>query len=151
MGRNSKDKKRRNSSDNYTSQSKTAKHGGKNDSELNCSVSDTIKEANQVLFNDPTSSLDNSVFLPGDSTCVQAWPTLQQIDCPHVNDKENDQSQSHEILMYLKKMDAKITTLDNKLSKLDNLESEMVKLGTEMTKLWNFIHDNVKDSNMKLT
>ena len=50
--------------------------------------------------------------------------------------------------MYLKKMDAKITTLDNKL---DNLESEMLKLGTDMTKVWNYVHDNVKDSNMKLT
>ena len=37
------------------------------------------------------------------------------------------------------------------MSKLDNVESEMLKLGTDMTKLWNYVQDNVKDSNMKLT
>ena len=72
MGKSKRDK-RRNSSDNYSSQSKAPTHGGSTDEAMH-SVSDTLKEVNNVLYSPQPTMLESSVFEPCDTYASNSEP-----------------------------------------------------------------------------
>ena len=154
MGKGNKDKKRKNSSDNYTEQPKTPKHGGSNNEAIN-TVSDILRNANETLYNTSLSNLDNSVFdrdspAPHQSRCEitnsptevrrhlyipekyihgtphedVSRPGVCQQTCTHASSNTTNS----DILQYLKNIDTKISTMNDKLAKLDVMEKDISKL-----------------------
>ena len=177
MEKGNKDKKRKNSSDNYTEQPKTPKHGGSNNEAIN-TVSDILRNANETLYNTSLSNLDNSVFdrdspAPHQSRCeITNSPTevRRHLDIPekyiHGTPHEDvsrpgvcQQTCTHassnttnsDILQYLKNIDTKISTMNDKLAKLDVMEKDISKLGAEMNKIWNYVYDNTNKVTSKLS
>ena len=177
MGKGNKDKKRKNSSDNYTEQPKTPKHGGSNNEAIN-TVSDILRNANETLYNTSLSNLDNSVFehdspTTNNSRCEitnSSTEVRRHLDIPekYMHDTPHEvvprtgvcqQTCKHalsnttnsDILQYLKNIDTKISTMNDKLAKLDVMEKDISKLGTEMTKMWTYVYDNTNTVASKLS
>ncbi|MEW8547194.1 MAG: hypothetical protein AB2693_27090 [Candidatus Thiodiazotropha sp.] len=147
MGRHKNPNKRKNSSDGTSAQSKNARNGG---SPVNNSVSDSISQANSVLYgDDSTLDIDNSVF-------ETSLSSLQDGSMSDSGDKvvggtsaggdSSDSPSNSDILKYLKRMDSKISVMDSKLNKLDLLEQKVSGFDSELKKLWTFVHDQFKDS-----
>ena len=61
MGKGNKEENLKHNSDNYKGQTKNNKHGGSE--EATSCVSDILKHANETLYDTPSTSLDNSVFI----------------------------------------------------------------------------------------
>ena len=143
MGKPKKSKKRKNSSEGTSGQLKNARNGG---SFENNSVSDSIHEANSVLYG------DNSIFDPETSVFESQQNITMSLDSASMSsggDSAGDNggvSSNSEILSYLKRMDSKITVMDKKLNKLDTLEQKVSSFDTELKKLWVFVQDQFKEN-----
>ena len=148
MGKSKRDK-RRNSSDNYSSQSKAPKHGGSTDEAMH-SVSDTLKEVNNVLYSPQPTMLESSVFEPCDTYASNSDPHRTQAVLSSDTSQQQQPSLST-IFDFVKSMDAKISAMDQKLAKLDLMEKKMTDMGTEVNKLWNFVHDKMNATDNKLS
>ena len=144
MGRG-KANKRKNSSESSGAQQKNPRNGG---SPGTVSVSESLHQANSVLYNDDkndsTLELNSSVFEP--EQAESSLTATAESKSPSVISGVKDPLQSHsnspsnlDLFHYLKRM-------DKKLDKLDNLEKKVTEVDGDMKKLWNFVHGNLKDN-----
>ena len=148
MGRRGRAAKRKKSSgsDGANSQTKSARNGG---SPLNSgnSVSDSIHQANSVLYGTDTD-LNNSVFdNTTDPTMSESTNSVSTEGSACSEGGNMAESPSNlDLLKYLKRMDHKISQMDTKLNKLDVLEQKVGTFESELKKLWTYVHDQLKCS-----
>ena len=169
MGKH-KDKKRKNSSGIYSTTPKSAKHGGS--PQALDSVSDTLKQANDVLYSSPMTQMNNLVFEPldmhesvdlndithGNETtipkCTGDAPSERSRSANNVHEIKTNSSTcsptDSDIVEYLKRLDQKMIGLDNRLSKLDAVEREVFNLCSELNKLWTFVHETTIANSSKI-
>ena len=151
MGKHNKSKKRKNSSEGSSGQQKNARNGGSPDK---IAVSDTLHQANSVLFNcenDETVELSNSVFEPDQrSSLSDASGSMSPSIISDGADPSNLPT-NLDLFKYLKQMDSKINIMDKKLEKLDTLEKKVCEVDGDMKKLWNFVHDQLKENKDSIT
>ena len=140
MGRRKKAEKRKNSSDGTSGQLKSARNGG---SPVKGSVSDSIHQANSVLYGgDSDLELDISVFESSLSSNMS-----ESSDKANGEGGNTSSSPTNlDILKYLRRIESKMTVMDNKLNKLDSLEQKVSNFDSELKKLWTFVHDQFKDN-----
>ena len=126
-------------------QQKNPRNGG---SPGTVSVSDSLHQANSVLYNDDknnsTLELNSSIFEP--EQAESSLTATAESKSPSVISGGMDPLQSHsnspsnlDTFHYLNRM-------DKKLDKLDNLEKKVTEVDGDMKKLWNFVHSNLKNN-----
>lgn len=155
--------KRKNSSETGSRVPKTPRNGGSPPDINTGSVSDSLRKANSVLFQDSVSSMDETVFtspIPATATVSKSCvtPVIDSkptgINLPVLQTEvmgSNVSPSNSDIMNYLKTMDAKINIMDNRLNTLDVLEKKVCEFDTEMKKLWTFVNKNLKSTDEKLT
>ena len=164
--------KRKHSSDNYNGQTNNNKHGGSE--EATSCVSDILKHANETLYDTPSISLDNTIFIRDSPVTRQSITndtdnaTASQ-DLIHLHGNRNTREDNltvrvppnfdqgiaqgttnNDILQYLMIIDSKISAMDKRLSKLDAMEREIANLGAEINKMWTYVYDNINHTKSKL-
>lgn len=155
MGRKDRNKRKQsdNSLDGSVNNENVSKAGRYTSTPEQVCVSNLLKEANSVLFNniesDDSDSSESSlkhIFTQQSETnrdMASAPPILPAPEVENVNNAE--------LLMYLKKIDARIGNMEKRLDKLDDLALKVGKFENELSKLWSCVQDQYKKSNERLT
>lgn len=114
------------------------------DKSVDLSVSDTLRQANLVLFENSESNMDNSVFEP--SPCNQESPSnsnVSQSTCTH--------SYSGDVIQYLQRIEQKISSMDTRLKKLDILEVKINNFETEIKQMRTYVYDSINSNKESLS
>ena len=156
MGGRNRKGKRKKSSDTDPIETKTPKHGGQNgrqdgrdeasvsESE-SVSVSESIRQANSVLFNQSLSDMNSSVF------CVDSANNGSMEKSVTKPESQEPSSPGIVIIEYLKRYDKKIDYIDKRLDKLDSLEKKISSFEQELKALKIHVYENMKITEEKVT
>jgi len=98
------------------------------------SVSEALRDANSVLFEDCVDPLENSVFEPGNVMDGQAVDTKQS--------EVSDVPTNANIVKLLENITVKLTHVETKLNSLDNLNKKVSNMESDLSKLWNLVQSN---------
>ena len=165
--------KRKHSSEGQNEQLKCARNGGSPTQVLDVeSVSDTIRDANSVLFDESlinlTGNMDNSVFdaCSGNSTAVTdgilqpnagANNTLSVTGSSQISGSDLSATSVipepaiSDVMKVLSVINSKLSVVDSKLGKLDILEKKVSNFETEINKIWTFVRDELKSNNVAVS
>ena len=106
-----------------------------NCTDQNVSLSDTLREANLVLFDDSISELNNTVF---------------ENNSKSSNSNMTSEPNTEDVMTYLKRIDSKVSQVDQILNKLDSLENKVGTIETEMNKLRVYVYDSIKSAEARI-
>lgn len=110
------------------------------------SVSECIRKANSVLYDDRLPEENET-----DSTVVQQGNEPVSGGRSAEGACKTQGSGDSDVLLYLRRIEQKLDGVDVRLKTLDTLEGKMNKFETDLNKLWSLVHDNIKTNEIKVS